>query len=157
MSQFEFVSSRLAIQVCIGHFPDGRERHRTFSVKDIKPDADAATLISVVRAIGSLLAYPITHARLIIKSRRVLFGDTKSSTDRKEGAAPVPETHSDTPERETAPNAAGARMKSAFTKSPESAKTAKIAAGVCSSFKTFLALFRGSCQKYPHPCQVGTR
>jgi hypothetical protein len=42
MSQFEFVSCRLAIQICTGHFPDGRERHRTFSVKDIKPDADNA-------------------------------------------------------------------------------------------------------------------
>ncbi|MDR1579914.1 MAG: hypothetical protein LBS35_06115 [Synergistaceae bacterium] len=84
MSKFEFVSCRLAIQVCIGHFPDGRERHRTFSVKNIRPDADDDALIAVVRAIGSLLAYPVTHARLIVKSRRVLF-DAKPGTDRGEG------------------------------------------------------------------------
>jgi hypothetical protein len=42
----------------MGHFPDGRERHRVFSVKDIRPDADDA----VVHAIGSLLAYHVTKA-----------------------------------------------------------------------------------------------
>jgi hypothetical protein len=80
MSQFEFVSCRLSIQICIGHFPDGRERHRTFSVKNIKPDADEAALLTAVRAIGSLLAYPVTRARLIVKKRRVLF-DVKRGTD----------------------------------------------------------------------------
>ncbi|MDR1581319.1 MAG: hypothetical protein LBS35_13265 [Synergistaceae bacterium] len=109
MSRFEFVSCRLAIQICIGHFPDGRERHRTFSVKNIKPDADDDALISVVRAIGSLLAHPITHARLIIKSRRVLFGDTKPGKDRQEDAARVPETLGGTPERATSPRAANSR------------------------------------------------
>jgi hypothetical protein len=118
MTKFEFVSCRLAIQVCVGHFPDGRERHRTFSVKNIKPDADKAALLAVVRAIGSLLAYPVTKARLIVKERRVLF-DVKSGMNRGEAR-----------ERETKP--CEAQMKSVFA---ESAEPAKIASGVCLFFK----------------------
>jgi hypothetical protein len=115
----------LAIQICIGHFPDGRERHRTFSIKNIRRDADDDALIAVVRAIGSLLAYPVTKARLIVKERHVLF-DTKHGMNRKDGA--------DAPRLETMPRAA--RMERVFAKSAE---PAKIAAGICSFFKTFFA------------------
>ncbi|MDR1510185.1 MAG: hypothetical protein LBS53_11160, partial [Synergistaceae bacterium] len=55
------------VQICTGHFPDGRERHRTFSIKHIQPDAEDAALITVVRAVGALLAYPVTRARFIVK------------------------------------------------------------------------------------------
>ena len=41
MSYYEKISCRIAIQVCIGHFPDGRERHRTFSMRGVNPDAPA--------------------------------------------------------------------------------------------------------------------
>ncbi|MDR0764156.1 MAG: hypothetical protein LBE65_00995 [Synergistaceae bacterium] len=162
MSRFEFVSCRLAVQICVGHFPDGRERHRTLSLKNIKPDADAAALITVVRAIGSLLAYPVTHVRLIIKSRRVLF-DVKSGMTAGEGEIcapnPAPETRGentvfrapfsapktpgDTPAGDGAlgvPFYAGALTKKA--------------AGACLFFeifknlKNFPAVFRMSCQKY---------
>jgi hypothetical protein len=112
----------------MGHFPDGRERHRTFSVKNIKPDADDTALIAVVRAVGSLLAYPVTHARLIVKSVRVLF-DNRSDMDAEEGTAA--ETPAEMPER------AGRRetqMKSVFAQSAESTQTA---AWICSFFKTF--------------------
>jgi hypothetical protein len=136
MSQFEFVSCRLAIQICIGHFPDGRERHRTFSVKNIRPDADDNALIAVVRAVGALLAYPVTKARLIVKKRRVLF-DTKPGTDCKESA--VPERRVYAPERGTKPRVAGERMESVFAKS---AVRAKITADVCLFFKTFITIFR---------------
>jgi hypothetical protein len=102
MSQFEFVSCRLAIQIFIGRFPDGRERHRTFSLKNIRPDADDDALTALVRAVGSLLAYPVTRARLIVKKRRVLFG-AESSPAREEDAAP------ETPRVGTAPSVAGAR------------------------------------------------
>ena len=39
MSYYEKITCRIAIQVCIGHFLDGRERHRTFSMRGINPDA----------------------------------------------------------------------------------------------------------------------
>jgi hypothetical protein len=136
MSQFEFVSCRLAVQICIGHFPDGRERHRTFSIKNIRPDAEDAALLTVVRAVGALLAYPVTKVRLIVKKRRVLF-DAKAGVDWKESAAS--ETRADVPERETKPRAAIEQMKSVIAKPAE---LAKITADVCLFFKTFIAIFR---------------
>jgi hypothetical protein len=69
----EKISCRLAIQLCIGYFPDGRERHRTFSVKNISPDAEPGALRAFVAAIGKVLAYPVTKARLIIKTVRTVF------------------------------------------------------------------------------------
>jgi hypothetical protein len=119
MSQFEFTSCRLAIQICIGHFPDGRERHRTFSIKNIRPDADDAALLAVVRAVGALLAYPVTKARLIVKKRRVLF-DAKTGMGTKESAAP--ETRAGARERGMKPRVAGERIKSVIAKSAELAK-----------------------------------
>jgi hypothetical protein len=74
LKDFDRITCRLAIQVCVGHFPDGRERHRTFSIKNIDPNADPAVLASLVRdAIAPLLAFPITRARLVTKKIRVLF------------------------------------------------------------------------------------
>jgi hypothetical protein len=68
------VTCRLAIQMCVGYFPDGRERHRTFSIKNIDPNAEISRLSALVRcAIAPLLAYPITKVRLVTKKIRVLF------------------------------------------------------------------------------------
>jgi hypothetical protein len=98
MSPFEFVSCRLAIQVRIGHFPDGRERLRTFSVKNIRPDADMNALAALVRAVGAVLACPITRARLVVKKKRVLFG-AKAGIDWENDTRP--EARGETPARET--------------------------------------------------------
>jgi hypothetical protein len=88
VTDFDSITCRLAIQVCVGHFPDGRERHRTFSIKHIDPDVDIALVTSFVRVvIAPLLAYPITGARLVTKKIRVLFDygrDRKESKARKE-------------------------------------------------------------------------
>jgi hypothetical protein len=132
----------LAIQVCIGYFPDGRERHRTFSVKNIRPDADDAALIIVVRAIGSLLAYPVTKARLIVKKRRALF-DAKHRTPEEDVAL---ETRGGMSPRGTKPRVARgeAQRESVFAKS---AAPTKIAVDVCLFFKTFIAGFCGPYQK----------
>ncbi|MDR0764320.1 MAG: hypothetical protein LBE65_01850 [Synergistaceae bacterium] len=145
MSRFEFVSCRLAIQVCIGYFPDGRERHRTFSLKNIRPDADPAALITVVRAIGSLLAYPVTHARLIVKKRRVLFDATKPDMTAWNAAPDVPntapETRGGTPkmsERETKPRGSA---NSVFAKSAELTKTFADVPLFFKNFKKFRAFF----------------
>ena len=67
MARFELVRCRLAIQCRVGYFPDGRERHRTFSLRDVRPDASADALASVVRAVAPLLAYPITKVRIVKK------------------------------------------------------------------------------------------
>jgi hypothetical protein len=135
MSQFEFVSCRLAIQICIGRFPDGRERHRTFSLKNIRPDADGGALTALVRAVESLLAYPVTRARLIVKKRRVLFG-AESSPDREEDAAL--ETPRVAPACGTSASVAAARMGNVF------AEAVKTIADARSFFKTFF----GVCPKY---------
>ncbi len=67
MHRFVFESCRLAIQLCVGYFPDGRARHRTFSLKGINPNATADDLAAVVRALAPLLAYPIESVRLVRK------------------------------------------------------------------------------------------
>jgi hypothetical protein len=125
MSQFELVSCRLAIQICIGHFPDGRERHRTFSLKDVKPDATDAALMRVVRAIEPLLACPITKVRLIIKRKRVLF-DAESGIgmdlieDRKKDAVleATPQTRGGTPDMSKMPDTPKAGERLSFKTSP---------------------------------------
>ena len=73
MSKNEKITCRVAIQVCIGHFSDGRERHRTFSMKGIDPDAAPEAIAAVVRALAPVLAYPITKVRKIVKRVIVIF------------------------------------------------------------------------------------
>ena len=87
MSYCEKISCRIAIQVCIGHFPDGRERHRTFSMKGINPDAPFEAIEAVVIALAPLLAHPITKVRKVTK-REIFFY--------KEAAMPVPGDDADT-------------------------------------------------------------
>ena len=96
MARLELVRCRLAIQCCIGHFPDGRERHRTFSLQDVRPDASADALASVIRAVAPLLAYPITKVSIVKKYVLVLdavtlqvpqtFRDQGTSVLSEEGA-----------------------------------------------------------------------
>ena len=74
MTYTETITCRVAIQICIGYFPDGRERHRTFSMKGIRPDARDEAIAAVVRALAPVLAYPITKVRKIIK-RVIVFDD----------------------------------------------------------------------------------
>ena len=72
MACLELVQCRLAIQCCIGYFPDGRERHRTFSLRDIRPDASVDALAAVVRSVAPLLVYPITKVSIVKKYVLVL-------------------------------------------------------------------------------------
>ena len=69
----EKITCRVAIQVCIGHFPDGRERHRTFSMKGVDPDASPEAIAAVVRALAPVLVYPITKVRKIVKRVILIF------------------------------------------------------------------------------------
>ena len=105
MSYREKISCRVAIQMCIGHFPDGRERHRTFSLWNVRPDASPEAIMKIVRVLEPLLAFPITRVRKIVKTTRVLFSEeqpvtTASPADNRSGretAAPVPAVAAITP------------------------------------------------------------
>ncbi|MCL2009108.1 MAG: hypothetical protein FWG71_01000 [Synergistaceae bacterium] len=96
MSYYEKVTCRIAIQVCIGHFPDGRERHRTFSMRGINPDASFESIDAVIIALAPLLAYPITKVRKVTK-REIFFYEEAALP------APVEEVEALTP----APTPAG--------------------------------------------------
>ena len=67
----EKITCRIAIQVCVGYFPDGRERHRTFSLWRVRPDVTPETIRGIIRALAPLLEYPITKVTKVIK--RVIF------------------------------------------------------------------------------------
>ena len=78
MSYTEIISCRVAIQVCIGYFSDGRERHRTFSMKGIRPDAPDEAIAAIVRALAPVLVFPITKVRKVVK-RTIVFDDWRAS------------------------------------------------------------------------------
>ena len=67
MPHFELIDCRIKIQVCVGHFPDGRMRTRTFGIKGVRPDVNADDVAATARAIGALLAHPIVAVRLVRK------------------------------------------------------------------------------------------
>ena len=72
MLYYEKITCRIAIQVCVGYFPDGRERHRTFSIKSIQPNASFGAISDIIRALAPVLAYPITKVRKVTK-REIFF------------------------------------------------------------------------------------
>ena len=82
MSYYEKISCRIAIQVCVGCFPDGRERHRTFSIKGINPRASLEAIADIIRALAQVLACPITKVRKVVK-REIIFYE--------EAAMPIPQ------------------------------------------------------------------
>ena len=77
----EKITCRVAIQVCIGHFPDGRERHRTFSMKGINPDASPEAIAAVIRALAPVLAYPITKVRKITKKVKLIYEEKQEDAE----------------------------------------------------------------------------
>ena len=70
---YEKISCRIAIQVCVGHFADGRERHRTFSLRHVRPEASLETVARIIRALIPVLEHPITKVRKVTK--REVFSD----------------------------------------------------------------------------------
>jgi len=82
---YETISCRLAIQVCIGYSPNGRARHRTFSMKGIRPGASGEAIDAIIRALAPLLIYPITKVRKVTK-RTIFFNDSACGHN----TAPVP-------------------------------------------------------------------
>ena len=64
---YEKISCRIAIQICVGYFPDGRERHRTISLKHVPPDTSMEAILGIIRALAPVLAYPVTKVTKITK------------------------------------------------------------------------------------------
>ena len=77
MSYTEIITCRVAIQVRVGYLPNGRARHRTFSMTNISPDASPEAIAAVVRALAPVLAYPITKVRKVVK-RTIIFDEWKA-------------------------------------------------------------------------------
>jgi hypothetical protein len=81
LNGFDMITCRLAIQVCIGYSPSGRARHRTFSIKGIKPDVDLSVLAAFVRdVIAPILAFPVTKVRLVTK-KTYLFAREETAAE----------------------------------------------------------------------------
>ena len=74
MTYYEVTTCRLAIQVCIGYGSNGKARHRTFSMKNIRSGASDEGIAAVIRALAPLLIYPITKVHMITK-RKIFFVD----------------------------------------------------------------------------------
>ena len=85
---YEKITCRIAIQMCVGHFPDGRERHRTISLRHVRPDVSFETVLDLARAIAPVLTYPITKVTKVTKI--VLFSCEEQQG--AEHAAPCPAT-----------------------------------------------------------------
>jgi hypothetical protein len=66
------VTCWVAIQVCVGRLPSGRDSHRTFRMKGIDPGASPEAIAEVVRALAPLLIYPITGVRKVVKTVRTM-------------------------------------------------------------------------------------
>jgi hypothetical protein len=51
MACWELVVCKIAIQMNVGYFPNGRVRRRTVTLRNVRPDASADQLAAVVRAL----------------------------------------------------------------------------------------------------------
>ncbi len=71
MPHLQLTECRIKFQLCVGRFPDGRMRTRTFGIKNVRPDVGADDVAAVARAIAPLLAHPIVRVYLRRKYRLV--------------------------------------------------------------------------------------
>ena len=67
MPYFQLTDCKIKFQLCVGYFPDGRMRTRTFGIGGVRPDAGADDVAAVARAIAPLLAHPVVCVRLVRK------------------------------------------------------------------------------------------
>ena len=93
----EKITCRIAIQTCVGYFPDGRERHRTFSLWRVRPDISPEAIRDIIRALAPLLEYPITKVTKVIK--RVIF----SAEEERNAPEATPHMTTPTPRIDAAP------------------------------------------------------
>jgi hypothetical protein len=91
LKEFEKITCRLAVQVCIGYSPSGTARHRTFSIKGINPNARLTALAAFVREyVAPVLAFPVTKLTLVKKIRVSLDSQEKTTPN----TADAPASHS---------------------------------------------------------------
>ena len=88
MTYYEVTTCRLAIQVCIGYSPNGRARHRTFSMRGLRPDAPDEAIAEILRALAPILLYPITKVRKVTK--RTIFFNENAAPSAPPVVLPVP-------------------------------------------------------------------
>ena len=69
---YEVISCRLAIRVCIGYGANGRKKHRTFSMRNINPNASWDGIMAVIRALAPVLEFPIVDVQKVT-SRKIIF------------------------------------------------------------------------------------
>ena len=113
----EKISCRVAIQVCVGYFPDGRERHRTFSLRGICPNASFVAIAAVIRALTPVLAFPITKVRKVTK-REIIFYE--------EAVLPIPEESVEPEVRKTMPFSVPERLAARKAGSSRYARTCRL-------------------------------
>ena len=90
----EKITCRIAVQTCVGCFPDGRKRHRTFSLRHVRPDVSPQTIRSIIRALAPVLAHPITKVRKVTK--REVFSDRDGAlitSSTQVDVVPIPAEH----------------------------------------------------------------
>ena len=100
----EKITCRIAVQICAGRFPDGRERHRTFSLWGVRPDISPEAIRSIIRALAPLLEYPITKVEKVTK--RVIF----SAEDERNAPNAAPRAAIPAPRVDAAPVAESGKI-----------------------------------------------
>ncbi|MDR1965951.1 MAG: DUF1659 domain-containing protein [Synergistaceae bacterium] len=75
MARLELVGCRIAIQMNVGHLPNGRARRRTIVLRNVRPDASADQLAAVVLALEKVIAHPIIRVRVVKKYILVTDGE----------------------------------------------------------------------------------
>jgi len=93
----EKITCRIAVQICVGYFPDGRERRRTFSLWHVRPDVTPEAIRDIIRALAPLLEYPITKVTKVTK--RVIF----SADEERNAPDAAPRAATPTPRVNAAP------------------------------------------------------
>jgi len=94
MSYYEVTTCRLAIRLCIGYGPNGRKKHRTFSMKNINPNASWEGIMAVIRALAPVLEFPIVDVQKVT-SRKIIFYE--------DAALPTPQEFTELGDRKIIP------------------------------------------------------
>ena len=76
---YEVTTCRLAIRLCVGYGANGRKKHRTFSMKNINPNASWDGIMKVIRALAPLLEFPIVDVQKVTSRKIFFYEDTELS------------------------------------------------------------------------------
>ena len=90
MSYYEVTTCRLAIRLCIGYGPNGRKKHRTFSMKNINPNASWEGIMAVIRALAPVLEFPIVDVQKVTSRKIIFYEDAVLPVPREMAEPEVP-------------------------------------------------------------------